>query len=36
MMGCTAVICDIEAVMQCYDAQAMMQCCDVEAVMQRL
>ena len=35
MMGCMAVACDAEAVMQCCDAETMMQCCDAEAVMQQ-
>ena len=34
MMGCMAVVCDVEAVMQCCDVKAMMQCCDAEAMMQ--
>ena len=34
MMGCMAVVCDAEAVMQCCDVKAMMQCCDAEAMMQ--
>ena len=34
MMGCIAVVCDAEAVMQCCDVEAMMQCCNAEAMMQ--
>ena len=34
MIGCMAVVCDADAVMQCCDVEAVMQCCDAEAVMQ--